>query len=176
MKYHLDVNGEKKTIDLDSSSRSQARGLVCKEPFDLEFQRMSACKINMCINGKQINAWVENPPEGKTIIVNGRFYFVFDRDAREQEGNVRSGKPGPGKAFDLVTPPMPAVVIHVPVSKGDRVKKGDTVVVVSAMKMETSLKAPYSGRITRIGVAEGDKVMPGDILADIEKITQEETA
>ncbi|MFO7884233.1 MAG: acetyl-CoA carboxylase biotin carboxyl carrier protein subunit [Desulfobacteraceae bacterium] len=175
MKYHLDINGEKKTVELDSSSRSQARGMVCEKPVDLEFHRMSERKIHMRINGRQINAWVERTPEGKTIIVNGRFYFVFDRDAREQEGNFRPGKPGPGNALDIVTPPMPAVVIQVPVSKGDRVKKGDTVVVVSAMKMETSLKAPYSGRITRIGVTAGDKVMPGDILADIEKITEGET-
>ncbi|MDY0223131.1 MAG: acetyl-CoA carboxylase biotin carboxyl carrier protein subunit, partial [Desulfobacterium sp.] len=51
----------------------------------------------------------------------------------------------------------------------DPVEKGDPVVVVSAMKMETTLTAPHGGTVTRIGVKQGDKVMPGDILVDIEK-------
>jgi 3-methylcrotonyl-CoA carboxylase alpha subunit len=67
---------------------------------------------------------------------------------------------------------MPAIVVLVPVAEGDWVEKGQVVMVISAMKMETSLKAPYGGRITRIKVNEGDKVMPGDILVDIEATTQ----
>jgi 3-methylcrotonyl-CoA carboxylase alpha subunit len=69
---------------------------------------------------------------------------------------------------------MPAIVVLVPVAEGDWVEKGQIVMVISAMKMETSLRAPYSGRITRIKVNEGDKVMPGDILVDIEEKTQSE--
>ena len=64
---------------------------------------------------------------------------------------------------------MPATVISVIVNKDDNVQKGDGVVVISAMKMETTLTAPYSGRVTSVNTSEGDKVMPGDILVDIEK-------
>ncbi|HOS98411.1 MAG TPA: acetyl-CoA carboxylase biotin carboxyl carrier protein subunit [Deltaproteobacteria bacterium] len=41
--------------------------------------------------------------------------------------------------------------------------------MVSAMKMETTLSAPFPGIVTRINCAEGDKVMPGQILVDIER-------
>ncbi len=37
------------------------------------------------------------------------------------------------------------------------------------MKMETTLQAPYAGRVTRINAVEGEKVMPGLILMDIER-------
>jgi pyruvate carboxylase len=37
------------------------------------------------------------------------------------------------------------------------------------MKMETTLFAPFDGTVKKVNVAEGDKVMPGDILVDIEK-------
>ena len=47
-------------------------------------------------------------------------------------------------------------------------------VVVSAMKMETTLKAPYNGTVMQINTAEGEKVMPGEILADIKEIKEEE--
>jgi len=55
------------------------------------------------------------------------------------------------------------------VSEGDDVEKGQGVVVVSAMKMETTLQAPFKGKVVQINVAEGDKVMPGQILVDIER-------
>ncbi|MBW1811820.1 MAG: biotin/lipoyl-binding protein, partial [Deltaproteobacteria bacterium] len=45
-----------------------------------------------------------------------------------------------------VTPPMPAVVVRVLVAVGDEVKQGQALVVVSAMKMETTLVAKFSGR------------------------------
>jgi pyruvate/2-oxoglutarate dehydrogenase complex dihydrolipoamide acyltransferase (E2) component len=64
---------------------------------------------------------------------------------------------------------MPAVVVSILVSQGDCVKQGDRVVVVSAMKMETTLTAPYDGRVRTVHVAVGDKVMPGQVLVDIEK-------
>jgi biotin carboxyl carrier protein len=55
------------------------------------------------------------------------------------------------------------------VTEGDLVEKGQGVMVVSAMKMETTLQAPYKGKVLKINVAEGDKVMPGQILAVIER-------
>jgi acetyl/propionyl-CoA carboxylase alpha subunit len=66
-----------------------------------------------------------------------------------------------------VTPPMPAVVVGVMVAEGDQVKRGQNLVVVSAMKMETTLVAPRDGTVTAVRVKEGDKVMPGEILVDI---------
>jgi len=64
---------------------------------------------------------------------------------------------------------MPSVVVRIMVSPGDLVRKGDGVVVVMAMKMESTLTAPYDGRVRNINAAVGDKVMPGQILVDIEK-------
>ncbi|MRR35573.1 hypothetical protein EG829_13030, partial [bacterium] len=57
--------------------------------------------------------------------------------------------------------------------EGDTVTKGQGVVVVSAMKMETTLQAPFAGMVTRVNTAEGDKVMPGMILVDIERKVEE---
>jgi len=64
---------------------------------------------------------------------------------------------------------MPAVVVRILVTEGDDVKKGDGVIVVSSMKMETTLPAPADGRVRAVNVAEGDKVMPGQILIDIDR-------
>ena len=68
-----------------------------------------------------------------------------------------------------VTPPMPSVVVRILVEEGDRVKKGQGLVVVTAMKMETTLKAPYNGRVKAIKTTVDAKVAPGDILVEIEE-------
>ncbi|HPS94887.1 MAG TPA: biotin/lipoyl-binding protein, partial [Deltaproteobacteria bacterium] len=72
-----------------------------------------------------------------------------------------------------VTPPMPSVVVRIMVGEGDPVEKGQGVVVVSAMKMETTLQAPFKGKVLKVNAAEGDKVMPGQILVDIEREDEE---
>jgi pyruvate carboxylase len=43
------------------------------------------------------------------------------------------------------------------------------VIVVESMKMETTLSAPSDGRVRAVNVAAGDKVMPGQILVDIDR-------
>jgi pyruvate carboxylase subunit B len=48
------------------------------------------------------------------------------------------------------------------------VKQGQSVIVVESMKMETTLTAPSDGRVKAVNVARGDKVMPGQILVDID--------
>ena len=68
--------------------------------------------------------------------------------------------------------PMPGVVVDVRVAKGEQVEKGDPLVVLSAMKMETVVAAPCSGRIKRIAVNVEDNISPGELTAEIEENLQ----
>jgi 3-methylcrotonyl-CoA carboxylase alpha subunit len=63
---------------------------------------------------------------------------------------------------------MPATVVRLPVAVGDAVTKGQTVLVLEAMKMELPLRAAHDGAITAINCAQGDLVQPGVILVEIE--------
>ena len=64
---------------------------------------------------------------------------------------------------------MPAIVISILIQVGDKVKKGQGIIIVSAMKMETTLFAPFNGTVSKINTSVGNKVMPNDILIDIKK-------
>ena len=66
-----------------------------------------------------------------------------------------------------MTPPMPAVVVKILVNSGDKVQKGDPLLVVSAMKMEHVLKSPKDGVVQKIHTKIDAQVMPGDDLIDI---------
>ena len=63
--------------------------------------------------------------------------------------------------------PLPGVVTKVLVSQGQAVKKGDTVLVLEAMKMENNIQAEQDGTVTGICCAPGDSVMEGTTLITI---------
>jgi biotin carboxyl carrier protein len=63
---------------------------------------------------------------------------------------------------------MPGVVLAVHARAGQRVKRGDLVCVVEAMKMELRVEAPTDGTVTKVLCAQGDQVKRGQRLAEFE--------
>ena len=72
-----------------------------------------------------------------------------------------TGKGTPLKA------PLPGVITSIDVAVGDAVKKGQTVVVLEAMKMQNNINAENDGTVTSIAVNKGDSVMEGPVLLTI---------
>lgn len=98
--------------------------------------------------------------------VNGeQFYMPVTDQSIETDGAIREKAGAPG----TVGSPMPGVVVSVKVKNGDKIKEGDTVATLSAMKMETSIPATCSGTVTRVTVNVGDKVEGDDLLIEIEE-------
>lgn len=64
--------------------------------------------------------------------------------------------------------PMPGVVFNVKVKVGDKVTKGDPLVVLSAMKMETNVVSAISGKVKALHVVTGTQVAAGDLIVEIE--------
>ncbi|MCU7798831.1 MAG: sodium-extruding oxaloacetate decarboxylase subunit alpha [gamma proteobacterium symbiont of Lucinoma myriamae] len=67
-----------------------------------------------------------------------------------------------------VTTSMPGVIIDVLVKEEDIVEAGTPVIITEAMKMETEIQAPISGKVTEVYVSKGDTVNPDEILITIE--------
>ena len=64
---------------------------------------------------------------------------------------------------------MPGKVLQVLVEEGAEVTRGQRLMIVEAMKMENPLRAPHDSRVTRIHVAEGDSVTPGQTLIELDE-------
>jgi pyruvate carboxylase len=64
---------------------------------------------------------------------------------------------------------MPGTVIKVLVEQGEKVKKGDHLMITEAMKMETTVQAPFDGRVKSISVQNGEGISAGDLLIELEK-------
>jgi len=71
-------------------------------------------------------------------------------------------------ASGLVEAPMTGTVLKLPVTTGSDVKAGETVAILTAMKMEHKLQAGITGQVTEVHVKEGDAVDQGAVLLLIE--------
>ena len=67
----------------------------------------------------------------------------------------------------VIRSPMPGKVASVAVKAGDTVAKGQTLMVLEAMKMEHALAAPFDGEVTSVSVSAGDQVSEGVALAAV---------
>lgn len=115
-----------------------------------------------------------------TITVNGH---VYDVTVEEKTGGAPTAAPVQAKAPKADAAPKKAQaagagnvqvkagaagkVFRVEATVGDHVKKGDTVVVVEAMKMEIPVVAPEEGTVASIDVAVGDMVEAGAVMATL---------
>jgi len=170
MEYKLKVHDSTFQIEtpaLDASGNavvtvSDERKTVCFVP-------VSKNELHMTVDGQSTRVSFARTNQGTWVWIAGRPRFV--EDARFSE---RRRSRGAGHLPTEVTPPTPAVVVRVLVEPGQAVTTGEGVVVVSAMKMEITLAAPYSGTVTAVNTSAGSQVKPGDILVEIERSPEEE--
>ncbi|WP_208984444.1 biotin carboxylase N-terminal domain-containing protein [Stappia sp. TSB10GB4] len=77
---------------------------------------------------------------------------------------------GDGASPERIAAPMPGLVVEIRVEAGDRVTKGDTLVVMESMKLLMELKAAADGRVAEIRAAERDTVEAGRLLVRLEPV------
>jgi len=110
-------------------------------------------------------------PRHFTVKVGGEVFRVEVEPEGHSAGPSAAGAAaGPVTAApdSVVTAPMPGLVLRYLVDVGDRVKAGDHVVLLEAMKMQNNLPAPREGRVARLLFKAGDSVNRGDVLLVLE--------
>jgi len=83
---------------------------------------------------------------------------------------VRMHEPGSSEAESTqggMSAPMPGTILEILVKQGQRVREGQDLVVMEAMKMEHRIQAPRAGEITRLHYSVGDRVDMGATLVEI---------
>jgi len=105
------------------------------------------------------------------VVVGGREFKAIVEDvgsippAVEEEVQVKEGvKETVVTEGRVIKAPMQGTILRIPVRVGDRVEKGEVVVVLEAMKMENEIGSPVSGVVKSVKVSEGDTVVAGDVL------------
>ena len=111
------------------------------------------------IDGRSCSALVARV-HGRVLVSLGGRVFAFDTG--DESGSARAGA-GSG----VVTAPMPGKVVAVLVQVGETVEVGQPLVVLEAMKMESTLAAEIAGRVTTVPAVAGTTVAAGELLVEI---------
>ena len=88
------------------------------------------------------------------------------RDRGGPSSDTQAARPRASVVHPL-TAPMPATVLKLLVTPGSVVKKGETVIVLEAMKMELPIRAPADATVTAVHCREGELVQPETVLIEL---------
>jgi biotin carboxyl carrier protein len=95
-------------------------------------------------------------------------WVFFDGGVYEIEVVGEGRRVRAGSARGSLAAPMPATVVRVDVSAGDKVRAGDTLLILEAMKMELPIRATADGIVKAVHCKAGDLVQSGFALVDLE--------
>ena len=115
------------------------------------------------LNQQTCFLWVDGVPEEVIIKFDERNALSSDNTRQE-----------PAKGDGDITVTMPGTVVSINVVVGDKVKSGQGLLVLEAMKMETEIQARFSGVVTGIFCSQGDKVSPLQVLIRLSRVSKAE--
>ena len=121
--------------------------------------RLDASTFQVALDGGQVVVYLAIKGTRGWAFADG---YVFELDLAPDRAQA--------PAIDLDRPiaaPMPATVLTVLVEPGQAVRQGDPLIVLEAMKMEVTLRAPRNGQIETLACAEGDLVQPDTPLVSL---------
>jgi biotin carboxyl carrier protein len=119
--------------------------------------------LDLLIDGRRVTAYVSSDNAKRWVTINGQTVVLT------KSTGTRKGGHGHHHAAGELSAPMPGQVRAVNVSEGDAVTKGQTLLVLEAMKMEIRIHSPQDGVVKKLFVKQGQTVEREQILIEIEE-------
>lgn len=142
--FKYKINGSPYRVVVNSSDSSMVELEVNGTPYRVELEQKDT-KIRTKIKKQAITT--PTPQSASTPLVT---------------------RPKSAAGKSSVQSPLPGVILDIKCNVGDTVKKGQTIMILEAMKMENNILASSNGKITELLVKVGDSVLEGDDLVIVE--------
>jgi biotin carboxyl carrier protein len=150
------------SLDLTPSGKSY-RAVIGDETLSVEVLQAEGGVLGLLIDGKRITAYVSSDGPKRWVTINGQTIMLTKSSSAGRRGH------GGHHAAGELTAPMPGQVRAVNVSEGDAVTKGQTLLVLEAMKMEIRIHAPQDGMVKKLFVKQGQTVEREQMLIEIDE-------
>ncbi len=168
MSYEIRINDKVSDIELLSRDGNRFQIKLDNKVFDLDVVEVEKGVYSILLNNKSFNVELVSGQNAKSYTVN-TLYESFDVEVIDAETKYQiNRRKDDGEDETSISSPMPGKVVKVLVKDGDEVKAGDTVVIVSAMKMESEYKVKQDRIIKKVLVKEGDNVTGDQPMVIIE--------
>ncbi|RXQ96228.1 acetyl-CoA carboxylase biotin carboxyl carrier protein subunit [Ancylomarina salipaludis] len=169
MSLEIKLGDRTAKVELLAESGNQIKIMVDDNEYDLDCYQVEKGIYSILFKGRSYNVELIDTDSPKKYAVN-TFYHSYDAEIIDAETKYLQARKGADLQDEqsTITSPMPGKVVKIPVNLGDEVKKGDTLIIISAMKMESEYKAGKDGIISEIFVNEDDTIKANQALVHIE--------
>lgn len=154
--YRITVNGQQ-NFEVDGDS--------------LDFLPSGPDTFHVLLDGKRFNAKLlqaDYHNKAFEFVINGSVYHVVLADEYDQLVDRLGLAKHTITKIKEIKAPMPGLVLEISVKEGDTVEKGQSLLILEAMKMENVLKSPGDGVVKRIFVNKGQPVDKNQLLVEMD--------
>lgn len=169
MGYEVKIGDRLANVKLIKREGQLANVEVDGTQYEIDIAMVENGVYSILHNGKSFNIEIIPGDGPKNYFVN-TFYNSHEVEIIDAQSRYMMSRKSTDdhSADKIISTPMPGRVVKIPVSEGEQVAKGSTVITISAMKMESEYKSPIDGVVKKIHVAEGDNISANQPLIEIE--------
>ena len=164
MKHTFTNNGQTYELDLTPTGNTW-RAVYQGQEYEFSRQDAGPGQLILTLNGRTVLLHIAADRDTRWVACDGRTYQLKPQTRRAN--SARRPHTGDDNPEGILHAPMPGQVRAVNVQVGDPVTKGQTLLLLEAMKMEIRIQAPSDGTITKVSVAIGDQVDKEQVLVEI---------
>jgi biotin carboxyl carrier protein len=165
MKYITTLDGKEYLIEIIDEHHVSINGRVQ----EVDFESVSGQPVySLIIDGKSYESYVYETEEGWQVLTRGRQYNLTVEDEREKRLRAAAGSGVAESGEYHMKAPMPGLVVSISVREGDKVEKGQVILILESMKMQNELKSPKAGTVGRIRVKQGETVEQRQALLSVQ--------
>ncbi len=157
------------TVELVSREDNHLKIKVDEKLYELDMVKVEEGMYSILLEGKSFNVQILEKDSAKEYNVSTP-ERSFDLEIIDAESRYLMSRKGDDDedAENVISSPMPGKIVKILVKAGEKVKAGQTVIIVSAMKMESEYKAGKDGQIKEVHVSEGDTIEGNQALISLE--------
>jgi biotin carboxyl carrier protein len=155
MKYITTIDDRQFTVEVIDEKHVSVDGKI----YEIDFESVAGQPVySLIVDGRSHESYIYPGDDNWQVLMRGRLYPVQVEDEREKRLRAAAGGGVAETGEFHLRAPMPGLVVAVPVTEGQAVKRGQVILILESMKMQNELKSPRDGTIGRIRVRAGETV------------------
>ncbi|MDD4778455.1 MAG: biotin/lipoyl-binding protein [Fermentimonas sp.] len=157
------IDNRIREVEMISKDGNKVEISVDGKLYDIDVVMSESGFCSIIYEGRSYNAESVRHSEGKYSITTNFRHFDIEL-SNPQKKYLRGRQSSVDEVQETIISPMPGKVIKILVSEGKEVKQGDPLIVVEAMKMQSTYSAAQDAIVEKIHIEEGDSVLRDQLL------------
>lgn len=164
MKYITTVESKEFVVEIIDEKHITVDG----KTYMVDFESVDGQPVySLIVDGRSHESYVYQGDDNWQVLLRGRLYPVTVEDEREKRLRAAAGGGVAETGEFHLRAPMPGLVVTIPVTEGQEVKRGQVILILESMKMQNELKSPRDGIMGRIRVKPGETVEQKQTLLSV---------